>query len=153
MKKLLGILVLCLSFSTSAYALKIKLICQGPMEIIEGSNFYINFDDETIDVLQGIYGNKVTFKVDEYDEYTVKAKIRSLYKGDTTYDTHVTDWTNWDSKDYIKHLYGLEINRIKGLAYILRSQKPYKEGKKTYKMESWDNFGYECKKSRLSGKF
>lgn len=81
MKKLLSLLVLSLLFSGNAYALKIKLICQGPMEIIEGSNFYINFDDKTIDVLQGIYGNKVTFKVDEYDEYTVKAKIRSLYKG------------------------------------------------------------------------
>ena len=63
MKKLLGILVLGLLLSSNAYAGKVKLICQGLLEKIEGYNFYINFDDKTIDVLQGAYGNKLTFKV------------------------------------------------------------------------------------------
>ena len=62
MKKLLGIVVLSLLLSGNAYASKVKLICQGLLEKIEGHNFYINFDEKTIDVLQGAYGNKLTFK-------------------------------------------------------------------------------------------
>ena len=45
MKKLLGIVVLGLLLSGNAYAAKVKLICQGLLEKIEGHNFYINFDE------------------------------------------------------------------------------------------------------------
>ena len=153
MKKLLGIVVLGLLLSSNAYAEKVKLICQGLLERIEGHNFYINFDDKTIDVLQGAYGNKLTFKVDVYNEYTVSSHLRSLLKGDTSYDTHVTDWINWDSDKYKHHLYGVVIDRIEGIAGIVRSKKPYKEGKKTYKLVPLDEWGMQCKKSGLSGKF
>ena len=123
------------------------------LEKIEGHNFYINFDDKTIDVIQGAYGNKLTFKVDVYDEYTVTSHLRSLLKGDTSYDTHVTDWINWDTDEHKYHLYSVQIDRIEGMAAILRSKKPYKEGKKTYKLVPLDDWGMTCKKSGLSGKF
>ena len=153
MKKFLSILVFSLLLSCNAYAAKVKLICQGLLEKIEGHNFYINFDDKTIDVLQGAYGNKLTFEVKEYNDYLVQSHIRSLLKGDTSYDTHVTDWINWDTEDHKYHLYSVVIDRIEGMAAILRSEKPYKEGKKTYKLVALDEWGMQCKKSGLSGKF
>ena len=153
MKKLLGILVLGLLLSSNAYAAKVKLICQGLLEKIEGHNFYINFDDKTIDVIQGAYGNKLTFKVKEYTDYLVQSHLRSLLKGDTSYDTHVTDWINWDSDEYKYHLYQVQIDRIEGMAVIMRSKKPYKEGKAKYKLVPLDEYGMQCKKSGLSGKF
>ena len=153
MKKLLGIVVLGLLLSSNAHAARVKLICQGLLEKIEGHNFYINFDDNTIDVLQGAYGNKLTFKVQRNDEYWVISHLRSLLKGDTSYDTHVTDWINWDTDEHKYHLYGVEIDRIEGMAFIVRSKKPYKEGKKTYKLVPLDDWGMQCKKSGLSGKF
>ena len=153
MKKLLAILVLGLLLSSNAYAGKVKLICQGPLEKIEGHNFYINFDDKTIDVIQGAYGNKLTFKVSEYTDYLVQSHLRSLLKGDTSYDTHVTDWINWDTEKHKYHLYQIQIDRIEGMAFIVRSKKPYKEGKKTYKLVPLDEWGMQCKKSGLSGKF
>ena len=155
MKKIFLYVFLVLMLSSNAYAEKVKLICQGLLERIEGHNFYINFDDKTIDVLQGAYGNKLTFKVDVYDEYTVSSHIRSLLKGDTSYDTHVTDWINWDSDEYKYHLYAVMIDRIEGIAGIVRSKKPYKEGKKTYKLVDLHEGlgGLECKKSGVSKKF
>ena len=152
MKKFLSILVVSLLLlSCNAYAAKVKLICGGLLEKIEGHNFYINFDDKTIDVLQGAYGNKLTFEVKEYNDYLVQSHI-SLLKGDTSYDTHVTDWINWDTEDH-KYIYSVVIDRIEGMAAILRSEKPYKEGKKTYKLVALDEWGMQCKKSGLSGKF
>ena len=153
MKKVLGIVVLGLLLSGNAYAAKVKLICQGLLQKIEGHNFYINFDDKTIDVLQGAYGNKLTFKVKQNDDYWVISHLRSLLKGDTSYDTHVTDWINWDSEDNKYHLYQVQIDRIEGLAVIMRSKKPYKEGKTNYKLVPLGATGMECKKSGLSGKF
>ena len=153
MKKFIGILVLSLLLSSNAYAGKVKLICQGLLEEIEGYNFYINFDDKTIDVLQGGYGNKLTFKVKSITEYEVMSHMRSLLKGDTSYDTHVTDWINWDTDEHKYHLYGIQIDRIEGMAGIVRSKKPFKKGKKTYKLVPLDEWGMQCKKSGLSGKF
>ena len=153
MKKFLTVLVLSLLLSSNAYAGKVKLICQGLLEEIEGYNFYINFDDKTIDVLQGGYGNKLTFKVESITEYEVMSHMRSLLKGDTSYDTHVTDWNGWDSPEGKKHLYAIKIDRIEGMAIIFRSIKPYKDGKKNYKLKSVDEWGMKCKKSGLSGKF
>ena len=154
MKKLFSmILVLGFLLSGNAYAAKVKLICQGLLQKIEGHNFYINFDDKTIDVLQGAYGNKLTFKVKQNDDYWVISHLRSLLKGDTSYDTHVTDWINWDSEDHKYHLYQVQIDRIEGLAVIMRSKKPYKEGKTNYKLVPLGATGMECKKSGLSGKF
>ena len=150
-KKLSLYIFLVLMLSTNAHA-KIKLICQGMLEKIEGHNFYINFDDKTIDVIQGAYGNKLTFKVSEYTDYLVQSHLRSLLKGDTSYDTHVTDWINWDSDEHKYHLYKVVIDRIEGIAGIVRSKKPYKEGKKTYKLVPLDEWGMQCKKSGLSGK-
>ena len=117
MKKLLGIVVLSLLLSSNSYAAKVKLICQGLLEKIEGHNFYINFDDKTIDVLQGAYGNKLTFKVQRNDEYWVISHLRSLLKGDTSYDTHVTDWINWDTDEHKHHLYAVVIDRIEAVSY------------------------------------
>ena len=121
MKKLFLYVFLALFLSSNAYA-KTKLICQGMLEKIEGSNFYINFDDKTIDVFQGAYGNKLTFEVSEYTDYLVQSHLRSLLKGFTNHDTHVTDWINWDSDKYKHYLYGVVIDRIEGIAGIVRSQ-------------------------------
>ena len=153
MKKIFLYVFLVLLLSSNAYAKKVKLICQGMLEKIEGHNFYINFDDKTIDVIQGAYGNKLTFEVSEYTDYLVQSHLRSLLKGFTNHDTHVTDWINWDSDKYKHHLYGVVIDRIEGIAGIVRSKKPYKEGKKTYKLVPLDDWGMTCKKSGLSGKF
>jgi hypothetical protein len=153
MKKLLGIVVLGLLLSGNAHATKVKLVCQGLLQKIEGHNFYINFDDKTIDVFQGAYGNKLTFKVKRNDDYWVISHLRSLLKGDTSYDTHVTDWINWDSEKHKYHLYEVQIDRINGMAIIMRSKKPYKEGKTKYKLVPLGATGMECKKLNLSGKF
>ena len=102
---------------------------------------------------QHFYGNKLTFKVQRNDEYWVISHLRSLLKGDTSYDTHVTDWINWDSDEYKYHLYQVQIDRIEGMAVIMRSKKPYKEGKAKYKLVPLDEYGMQCKKSGLSGKF
>jgi hypothetical protein len=40
-----------------------------------------------------------------------------------------------------------------GLVFIVRSKKPWKEGKEEYKLEDITLGGMECKKSGLSGKF
>ena len=92
-------------------------------------------------------------KVKQYDEYWIISHLRSLLKGDTSYDTHVTDWNGWDSVKGKKHLYAIKIDRIEGMAIIFRSIKPYKDGKKDYKLKSVDDWGMKCKKSGLSGKF
>ena len=57
MKKLLGIVVLSLLLSSNAYAGKVKLICQGLLEEIEGYNFYINFDDKIENITIYRYSN------------------------------------------------------------------------------------------------
>jgi hypothetical protein len=152
MKKLLSIIVLSLLLSGNAYA-KTKLICQSILEQITGNVYNINFDEKTIDVFQGSGGNKLTFKVKQHDESWVISHLRSLLKGDTSYDTHVTDWNEWDHPDGKNHLWQVQIDRMLGLVFIVRSKKPWKEGKEEYKLEDITLGGMECKKSGLSGKF
>ena len=65
----------------------------------------------------------------------------------------IRDRNGWDSVEGKKHLYAIKIDRIEGMAIIFRSIKPYKDGKKNYKLKSVDDWGMKCKKSGLSGKF
>ena len=81
MKKLLGILVLGLLLSTNAYAEKTKLKCQGLVGEVFNEFLYINFDEKFIEVIQGSGGNKVNFKIKNYDEYFIESDWRVLEKG------------------------------------------------------------------------
>ena len=79
MKKLLGIIVLGLLFCGNAYA-KVKLQCQGLVDIVEKNIIYVNFDEKFIDIIQGSGGNKVTFEVNKIDETLVQSWNRPLEK-------------------------------------------------------------------------
>ena len=69
-------------------------------------------------------------------------------KGDTSYDTHVSDWEHWDFVEYKKHLYQIQVDRLEGFVHIMRSVKPYKNGKENYKLENaGEGIGKICKKS------
>ena len=155
MKKIFLYVFLVLMLSSNAYA-KTKLICKSLLEEVTGNVYNINFDRKTIDVFQGSGGNKLTFEVDQYDDHYVVSHLRSLLKGFTNHDTHVTDWNEWSSPEHKSHLWQIGIDRIEGFAFILRSKKPYKEGKKKYKLVDIHEGlgGMECKKSSgVSTKF
>ena len=109
---------------------KVKLKCRGILDTIEGDIVYVTFDDNKIEVFQGSGGNKVEFLVKTKNEQFVISHLRSVLKGDTSYDTHVSDWEHWDFVEYKKHLYQIQIDRVEGFVAIMRSVKPYKEGKK-----------------------
>ena len=127
---------------------KVKLKCQGILDRIEGDIVYVTFDDHKIEVFQGAGGNKVEFKVKTKNEQWIISHLRSVLKGDTSYDTHVSDWEYWDFVEYKKHLYQVQIDRLEGMAIIMRSVKPWKGGKETYKLEpSGEGIGKTCKKT------
>jgi hypothetical protein len=147
MKKLLGILVLGLLLSNNAYA-KTKLKCMGLLEMVEKDLVYVSFDDKTIEIFQGSGGNKLEFNVKHIDEYFVESYARSLEKGVTQYDTHVSDWNAWYSDKNKKHLWWVNIDRMGGTVAVVMSKKPYKKGKKSFKPELI--YDWECKKSGLS---
>ena len=152
MKKLSLYIFLGLFFlSSSASAEKIKLKCQGVLEKIEGDFVYVNFDDKIIEVFQGAGGNKLQFYVQTKNEQWVISHMRSVLKGFTEYDSHVTDWDYWDLEEYKKHLYQIQIDRLEGLVHIMRTVKPWKKNKKNYKLENVGGIGMYCKK--LGSKF
>ena len=78
-KKLLGIVVLGFFLSGNAYS-KVKLQCQGLVEIVEKNIIHVNFDEKFIDILQGSGGNKVSFEVRTIDETHVLSWDRPLEK-------------------------------------------------------------------------
>jgi hypothetical protein len=151
MKKLLSIIILGLMVCSNSFAEKTKLKCQGVLEKIEGDFVYVNFDDKIIEVFQGAGGNKLQFNVQKKNEQWVISHMRSVLKGDTEYDTHVTDWEYWDLEEYKKHLYQIQIDRLEGLVHIMRTVKPWKKSKKNYKLENVGGIGMFCKK--LGSKF
>ena len=155
MKKLLGILVLGLLWCNVGFAEKTKLICKSLLEEVTGNVYNINFDRKTIDVFQGSGGNKLTFEVDRYDDHFIVSHMRILSDHWKGYDTYVTDWNEWASPEWKSHLWQIQINRIEGVAFIVRSKKPYKEEKKTYKLVNLHEGlgGLKCKKSGVSTKF
>ena len=127
---------------------KVKLKCRGILDTIEGDIVYVTFDDHKIEIFQGSGGNKVEFKVKIKNEQYVISHLRSVLKGDTSYDTHVSDWEHWDFVEYKKHLYQIQVDRLEGFVHIMRSVKPYKNGKENYKLENaGEGIGKICKKS------
>ena len=157
MKKLLSILVLSLLFGGSAIAEKIKLKCQGLVGAVFDEYMYVNFDDKVIEVVQGSGGNKVEFEVRKTDEYSVISWDRLLEKdakhkiksGEVlTYDTYISDWNEWYSKDFIKHLWFVKIDRLEGYVGIGVTKEPYEFGKDTYDIE--EAYSMKCKKRGLS---
>ena len=151
MKKLSLYIFLILMVCSNSFAEKTKLKCQGVLEKIEGDFVYVNFDDKIIEVFQGAGGNKLQFYVQKKNEQWVISHMRSVLKGDTEYDTHVTDWEYWDLEEYKKHLYQIQIDRLEGLVHIMRTVKPWKKSKKNYKLENVGGIGMFCKK--LGSKF
>ena len=148
MKKIFLYVFLVLMFCSNSFAEKVKLKCQGVLDKIEGDIVYVTFDDKTIEVFQGSGGNKLEFEVQTKNEQWVISHLRSVLKGDTSYDTHVSDWEHWDLPGYKKHLYQIQINRLEGITHIMRSVKPWKKGKKNYKLENAaEGIGKACKKS------
>ena len=157
MKKLLGILVLGLLWCNVSYAEKTKLKCQGLVGQVFNQFMYINFDENFIEVVQGSGGNKVKFRVKEYDEYFIESHWRVLEKGyigsfngdNYKYSAYITDWNEWYSEELKKSLWGVKINRMEGLAGIGVTLEPYAKGvKKTYNLE--EAYSMECKKRGLS---
>ena len=148
MKKLSLYIFLVLMWCNVGFAEKVKLKCRGILDTIEGDIVYVTFDDHKIEVFQGSGGNKVEFKVKIKNEQWVISHLRSVLKGDTSYDTHVSDREHWDFVEYKKHLYLIQIDRLEGMLAIMRSKKPYKDGKKTYDLEvAGEGVGKTCKKS------
>ncbi len=148
MKKLLAIVFLALLWSGNVNAEKIKLKCQSILDKIEGDLVYVNFDNEIIEVFQGSGGNKVNFKIQTKNEQWVISHLRGVLQNYGEYDTHVSDWDHWDFKEYKKHLYQIQIDRMNGFVSIMRTTKPWKKGKKNYDLEiASDGTAMKCKKS------
>ena len=156
MKKLLGIVVVSLLLSGNAYAEKAKLKCQGLLGQVYDQFIYVNFDKNFIEVVQGSGGNKVKFKVNNYDEYFIESYWRVLEKGRTgfngdnySYKTSISDWNEWYSVKLKKSLWGVKIDRMEGLVGIGVTLEPYAKGvKKKYNVE--EAYTLECKKRGLS---
>ena len=157
MKKLLSIIVLGLLLSANGYAKRIKLKCQGLVGAVFDQHMYVNFDDKVIEVVQGSGGNKVEFEVRKADEYSVVSWDRLLEKGAKhtiqsgevlTYDTHISDWNEWYSQEFKKHLWYVKIDRLEGYVGIGVTKEPYKIGKKNYNVE--EAHSMKCEKRGLS---
>jgi len=155
-KRFLTILVLGLLLSSNAYAEKAKLKCQGLLGQVYDQFIYVNFDKNFIEVVQGSGGNKVKFKVNNYDEYFIESYWRVLEKGRTgfngdnySYKTSISDWNEWYSVKLKKSLWGVKIDRMEGLVGIGVTLEPYAKGvKKTYNLE--EAYTLKCKKRGLS---
>jgi len=148
MKKLPLYIFLVLMFCNVGFAETVKLKCRGILDTIEEDIVYVTFDDHKIEVFQGSGGNKVEFKVKIKNEQWVISHLRSVLKGDTSYDTHVSDWEHWDFVEYKRHLYQIQIDRLDGFVHIMRSVKPWKDGKKEYDLvNAGEGIGKLCKKS------
>ena len=156
-KKFIAILVLGLLWCNVSVAEKIKLKCQGILEQVFKNVVYVTFDEKKIEIFQGSGGNKLEFEVKSIDEHFVDSWDRLLEKGAKktllsgkieTYDTYVSDWNEWYSSEFKKHLWWVKINRMEGFVGVAVSKKPYKKGKKDYKVE-WAH-EWECKKAGLS---
>ena len=80
MKKVILILAMGLLLSSNTYAEKTKLKCQGLVGQVYDEYIYVNFDKNFIEVVQGSGGNKVKFKVNNYDEYFIESYWRVLEK-------------------------------------------------------------------------
>ena len=128
MKKLLGVLVLGLLLSGNAYALKLNLEC-GTAE----DRLYVKIDRKTIEIVEPSKGNKIKFKVDTYDDFTIEAESRGLHKDTTGHDTHLRVWEGWDLDKYRRdHLYTIQFERVKGYFGFYRSTVPWSKNKKKY---------------------
>ena len=156
MKKAIGIIILGLLWCNTAFAEKTKLKCQGLLGQVYNQFIYVNFDKKFIEVIQGSGGNKVKFRVKEYDEYSIESYWRVLEKGRSgtygdnyKYKTSISDWNEWYSEELRKSLWGVKIDRMEGLAGIGVTLEPYEKGvKKTYNLE--EAYTLECKKRGLS---
>jgi hypothetical protein len=168
MKKLfLSILFICSLLGGNAYA-KVKLQCQGLVEIVEKNIIYVNFDEKFIEIIQGSGGNKVSFEVNTVDETHVKSWNRPLEKnakhiiksGEVlTYDTFISDWNEWYSADFKDRFWAVYIDRLQGAVQVGYSKESYiksnkdkkyrkKIGKKGLNIE-WE-LQWKCKKYGLS---
>jgi hypothetical protein len=127
MKKLLSILVLGLLLSGSAYSKEINLKCidieNASLESpLTDKEIRVIFNKKIVEINDG--KNLLEFKVRSYEQDMVLTKWRGLEKGNTTYNTHVTDWKKWDHIGYKDHLYQIAINRLDGELYQVRSTEP-----------------------------
>ena len=156
LKKLLSIIFISFLLIGDAYAEKTKLKCQGLVGQVFDQYLYVNFDKNFIEVVQGSGGNKVKFKVNNYDEYFIESHWRVLEKGRTgfngdtySYKTSISNWKEWYSVELKKSLWGIKIDRMEGLVGIGVTLEPYAKGvKKKYNVE--EAYTLECKKRSLS---
>ena len=127
MQKILSIVVLSLLLSGNAYAKDINLQCIGIEDeslesLVTGREIRVIFNKKIVEINDG--KNLLEFKVRSYEQDMVLTKWRGLEKGNTTYNTHVTDWKKWDGIEYKDHLYQIAINRLDGELYQIRSTEP-----------------------------
>ena len=168
MKKLFSaIWILSFLLSGNAYA-KVKLQCQGLLEVVEKNIIYVNFNEKIIDIIQGSGGNKVTFEVNRIDETRVQSWNRPLEKNAKhitksgellTYDTYISDWNEWYSDEFKDRFWAVYIDRLQGEVQVGYSKETYiksnkdkkyrkKIGKKGLNIE-WV-LQWRCKKYGLS---
>ncbi len=157
-------MIMSFFLSGNAYS-KVKLQCQGLVEIVEKNIIHVNFDEKYIDILQGSGGNKVSFEVRTIDETHVLSWDRPLEKdakqviqsGEfVTYDTHISNWNEWYSADLKDRLWVVYIDRLQGLVGVGHSKVSYKKRNKQSKKNRKKNIDidwvlkWECKKYGFS---
>ena len=151
MQKILSIVVLGLLLSGNAYAKDINLQCIGIEDeslesLFTGREIRVIFNKKIVEINDG--KNLLEFKVRSYEQDMVLTKWRGLEKGNTTYNTHVTDWKKWDHIGYKDHLYQIAINRLDGELYQVRSTEPVTSKSMIVDFSKYKTefvLAYECK--------
>ena len=151
MQKILSIVVLGLLLSGNAYAKDINLQCIGIEDeslesLFTGREIRVIFNKKIVEINDG--KNLLEFKVRSYEQDMVLTKWRGLEKGNTTNNTHVTDWKKWDGIEYKNHLYQIAINRLDGELYQIRSTEPVTSKSMIVDFSKYKTefvLAYECK--------
>jgi len=119
---LLSILIASMLWCNIGYSKDINLKCIENESFVTDREIRVIFNKKIVEINDG--KNLLEFKVRSYDQDMVLTKWRGLEKGNTTYNTHVTDWKKWDRIGYKDHLYQIAISRLDGELYQIRSTEP-----------------------------
>jgi hypothetical protein len=143
---LLSILIASMLWCNIGYSKDINLKCIENESFVTDREIRVIFNKKIVEINDG--KNLLEFKVRSYEQDMVLTWWRGLEKGNTTYNTHVTDWKKWDGIEYKDHLYQIAISRLDGELYQIRSTEP--ETSKSMKLD-FNNYktelvlAYKCK--------
>ena len=130
-KLLLSILIANMLWCNIGYSKDINLKCIENESFVTDREIRVIFNKKIVEINDG--KNLLEFKVRSYEQDMVLTWWRGLEKGNTTYNTHVTDWKKWDGIEYKDHLYQIAISRLDGELYQIRSTEP--ETSKSMKLD------------------